>query len=111
MSECSELVWERQCAVAALAHQNICPKYHMPCWVCCLLHLLTGLLRSVVSGRFDRFQLSAHNATWPEDRTGHLSKSCASLDLICPHHPETHSDDYLQRATPYWDYEEASSIR
>jgi hypothetical protein len=111
VSERAEIVWERECAVAVLANQNLCPKYHMPCWVCCLLHLLTGLLRSVVSGRFDRFQLSAHNATWLEDRDGHVAKYCASPDLVCPHHAATRSDDYLLHAYPYWGYEEASSIQ
>lgn len=53
--EPAALVWERECAVAVMAGQEICPAYHLPCWVCWGLHLLTGTVRSVTHGRLSRF--------------------------------------------------------
>lgn len=57
MSDSSAL--ERECVVQALHGQNICPTYCVPCWVCGVLHLLTGTLRSVTEGRLDRFDAEA----------------------------------------------------
>lgn len=109
MSERAALVWERECAVAALAHQQLCPRYHMPCWVCCLMHILTGTLRSVSDGRFDRFD-HHRSYTWAHDPTGHFAKWLAFPTMICPHHAEATTAEYRQRSDRYWGGEQASAV-
>jgi hypothetical protein len=70
-----------------------------------MLHILTGTLRSVVEGRFDRFE-GRGIFTWAEDADGHFARSCASRGLICPHHRAAFTDDYQRRMTTdadlYW---------
>jgi hypothetical protein len=105
--------WERERVVAALAGAQLCPRYRMPCWICCLLHILTGTLRSVTEGRFERFE-GRGIFTWAEDADGHFARWCASRGLICPHHPAASSDDYRQRLTTdsdlYWYTDSAPSL-
>jgi len=103
--EDARIVWDRECAFAALLGLRLCPRHRMPCWVCCLLHTLTGTLRSVAEGRFDRFA-GFGIFTWAEDTDGHFARSCASRGLICPHHHGALTADYRRRlstdADLYW---------
>lgn len=102
MSRRKRAAWERECAVAALAGQQLCPRYGMPCWVCCLLHVLTGTLRSVTEGRFDRFE--GHSIfKWVGGTADRSTRWVASPGLICPHHRETVNPEYLGRhGQSYW---------
>lgn len=110
-------VWDRERAFAALAGQKLCPVHRMPCWVCYLLHILTGTLRSVTEGRFDRFE-GRGIFTWAEDTDGHFARWTASRGLVCSHHHAscTDADDYQRRMATdrdrYWyfdDYDAAGA--
>lgn len=51
MSESLSAILERECAAAALADLRVCPRYHMPCWVCVSLGDMANLVRQVTAGR------------------------------------------------------------
>ena len=92
-------VWDRECAFAALT-DHLCPRYRMPGWICTALHLLTGTLRSVTIGRFDRFS---------ENQVG-----CFLVDADLSYYP--HLDNWTCVHTPgasgdhYWVTDDASTI-
>lgn len=104
-TEPASLVWERECAFAALAGRHVCPRYRLPCWVCCTVHILIGTLRSVTEGRFDRFM--GHSIfTWADDLNGHFARASESRGLICPHHRASFEPEYLRRhGSSYWYYD------
>lgn len=89
---------QRECVVAALAGPKLCPAYHLPCWACLALHLLTGVMRAVTSGRFAWFQEGRF-------RTFDPGADYSELLLVgCVHSPTTFDDDY------YWRARDGSSI-
>lgn len=97
-------VCDRECAVTALAGAQVCPIYRLPCWLCIVLHIMTGTLRSVTEGRFDRFAGHGFMLLLDGDQ-----KYLWSLWLVCPHHPAAITIDYAQRHGPsYWHYAEPS---
>lgn len=96
-------VWERECAVTALAGAQVCPTYRLPCWVCIVLHIMTGVLRNVTEGCFDRFR-GVSILLFDEDRS-----VLSSRGLVCPHHPGASTIEYAQRHGPsYWHCAEPS---
>lgn len=70
---------------------------------CIVLHILTGTLRSVTEGRFERFR-GVSLLMFDQDRS-----VLSSPTLVCPHHPAASTIEYEERHGPsYWHYPEAS---
>ena len=101
----------RECVVDALRGRRTCPTYSLPCWVCGVLHLLTGTLRSVTDGRFERFTderiTRSRCFNWAEIE----GKDAAvwfgwDRNAICSHHAA-----YNESFPTYWNSNEASEIR
>lgn len=88
---------ERECAVTALAGAQVCALYGLPCWLCIVLHILTGTLRNVTEGRFYRFGGFTFFSLDVERSV------LGSPALVCPHHPGASTIEYAQRHGPsYW---------
>lgn len=113
MSDTPEAFWQRECAVTALSGAQVCPRYGMPCWVCCHLHILTGTLRSVTEGRFRRFK-DRSIFSWAAVTDGHHARWSASPGLVCSHHDGARSAAYRRRmrgaVDRYWYAEGASAL-
>lgn len=80
---------ERELIVEALAGRKICPRHHLPCWVCTALHVLTGSVRSVTLGRFDRFQERKLDIFEPW-----FAEPWLRSDPYCVHHRWASGDNY-----------------
>ena len=100
-------VCERECAVTVLAGAQACPVYRLPCWLCIVLHILTGTLRSVTEDRFDRFRGFVSDL-WDHERD--RSNVLGLPSLVCPHHPAAMTEQYERRhgKDSYWHHAEAS---
>jgi len=79
---CAYDVWARECAVAALAGQRICPRYQMPCWACLVLHFLTRTLCSINEGPF----IKGKPIVWDTCLVRKWAESAPGL--VCPHHDD-----------------------
>lgn len=115
--------FEREHVVTALCGRMTCPEYLLPCWVCDVLHVLTGTIRSVTAGRFERFERDGAVTSMSlgsENRRFNWAETDASLiepeqnwtrwpDLIAPccDHPEY----ALERTPGYWNSGEASAVQ
>lgn len=87
--------WQRECVVAAFA-DLLCPVYRMPCWVCVVLHGLTGVVRSVTYGRFSRFcdRRTIFFMFDPVQLEPKLAQFGQPTTWRCVHSPGRGGDDY-----------------
>lgn len=87
------VVLERELAVAVLAGQRFCPIFHLPCWICTTLHVLTGVVRSVTEGRFERFRERRFEMFEPW-----FAEPWLRDDPICVHSTGASGDHYWNTA-------------
>lgn len=80
----------RESVAHVLAGGRVCPVYGLPHWVCSTLHLITGVCRTVTTGRFERVSGGfASNA----DKSGIYRPWIVSRPE-CPHHPDAQGETY-----------------
>ena len=100
-----QVALQRETAAHVIAGGRSCPTYGLPEWVCSVLHLVTGLCRTVTTGRFDRFGGHFDTARGGPSNSddGGIYRPWIAEFPCCPHHLEA-------QGLTYWSTPQASTL-